>query len=78
MKLQANPYDRSSAGECQMSLIEKLRTVRTRFGGGFSARSRSEQVEILWRVWSFAAVCGILACIGTLIVMVARLVEFLT
>lgn len=40
--------------------------------------SRSEQVEILWRVWAFAAICSILACIGTLIVTVARLVEFLT
>ena len=40
--------------------------------------SRSEQVEILWRVWAFAAIFSILACIGTLIVTVARLVEFLT
>lgn len=61
-----------------MSLIEKLRTVRTRFGGGFNARSRSEQVEILWRAWAFAAACGILACIGMLVMTFARLVEFLT
>lgn len=61
-----------------MPIIEKLRTVRSRFGGGMDGLSRSEQVEILWRVWAFAAVCGILACIGTLIVMVARLVELLT
>lgn len=56
-----------------MRVIEKLRTVRIRFGGGFNGLSRSEQVEILWRVWAFAAVCGTLACIGMLIVMVARL-----
>ena len=61
-----------------MSFIEKLRTVRSRFGGGIDSLSRSEQVEILWRAWTFAAVCGILACIGTLIVMVARLVKILT
>lgn len=61
-----------------MPFIEKLRTVRIRLGGGMDDLSRSEQVEILWRVWVFAAVCGLLACIGTLIVMVARLVEILT
>ena len=54
-----------------MPIIEKLRTVRSRFGGGMDGLSRSEQVEILWRAWAFAAACGILACIGTLIVMVA-------
>ena len=57
-----------------MPIIEKLRTVRSRFGGGMDGLSRSEQVEILWRVWAFAAACGILSCIGTLIVMVARLI----
>ena len=61
-----------------MPFIKKLRTVRTRFGGGMDGLSRSEQVEILWRAWAFAAVCGILACIGTLIVMVVRLVGLLT
>lgn len=61
-----------------MPFIEKLRNVRTRFGGGMDSLSRSEQVEILWRIWAFAAACGVLACIGTLIVMVARLVELLT
>lgn len=61
-----------------MPIIEKLRTVRSRFGGGMDGLSRSEQVEILWRAWVFAAACGILACIGTLIVMIARLVELLT
>lgn len=61
-----------------MPFIEKLHNVRTRFGGGMDSLSRSEQVEILWRVWTFAAVCGVLACIGTLIVMVARLVGLLT
>lgn len=57
-----------------MSFIDKLRD--SLYGGG--SRSRSEQVEILWRAWAFAAVCGILACIGTLVVTIARLVELLT
>lgn len=61
-----------------MSVIEKIRDIWERYGGGFNARSRSEQVEILWRAWAFAAVCGILACIGTLVVTIARLVELLT
>lgn len=61
-----------------MPFIVKLRNVRTRVGGGMDGLSRSEQVEILWRAWAFAAVCGILACIGTLMVMIARLVELLT
>lgn len=57
-----------------MPFIDKLRDTLN----GSGTRSRSEQVEILWRTWAFAAVCGILACIGTLVVTVARLVEFLT
>lgn len=57
-----------------MSFIDKLRDL---LNGGVS-RSRSEQVEILWRAWVFAAVCGILACIGTLVVTIVRLVESLT
>ena len=60
-----------------MPIIEKLRTLRSRFGGGMDGLSRSEQVDILWRVWAFAAACGILACIGTLIVMIARLIEII-
>ena len=57
-----------------MPFIDKLRNTLN----GSGTRSRSEQVEILWRAWVFAAVCGVLACIGTLVVTVARLVEALT
>lgn len=57
-----------------MPFIDKLRDKLN----GSGTRSRSEQVEILWRAWVFAAVCSILACIGTLIVTVAWLVELLT
>ena len=57
-----------------MPFIDKLRNMLN----GSGTRSRSEQVEILWRAWVFADVCAILACIGTLVVTVARLVESLT
>lgn len=57
-----------------MPFIDKLRDTLN----GSGTRSRSDQVEILWRAWAFAAVCGILACIGTLVVTIARLVELLT
>lgn len=56
-----------------MPFIDKFRNTLN----GSGARSRSEQVEILWRAWVFAAVCGILACIWTLIVTITRLVESL-
>lgn len=56
-----------------MPFIDKLHDTLN----GSGTRSRSEQVEILWRAWAFAAACGTLACIGTLIVMIARLIEFL-
>lgn len=57
-----------------MPFIDKLRDTLN----GSGTRSRSEQVEILWRAWAFAAVCGILACIGTPVVAISRLVESLT
>ena len=57
-----------------MPFIDKLRNTLN----GSGTRSRSEQVEILWRAWVFADVCAILACIGTLVVTVARQVESLT
>ena len=50
-----------------MSVIEKIRDIWERYGGGFNSLAPCAQVEILWRAWVFAAVCGILACIGTLI-----------
>lgn len=58
-----------------MPLIEKLRDIWTRYGGGFNGLSRSEQVEILRGAWTFALACGVLACIGTLFMILARLIE---
>lgn len=61
-----------------MPLIEKLRDAWDRYGGGFNSLSRSEQVEILHGAWTFSLALGVIACIATLIVMLARLIEFLT
>lgn len=60
-----------------MPIIEKLRNIWTRYSGGFNGLSRAEQVEILHGAWTFALACGVLACIGTLFMMLARLIEFL-
>lgn len=58
-----------------MPIIEKLRDFWTRYGGGFNGLSRSDQVEILHGAWTFALACGVLACIGTLFTILARLIE---
>lgn len=43
----------------------------------FNNLSRSEQVEILHGAWTFSLALGVLSCIATLVVMLARLIEFL-
>lgn len=60
-----------------MHIINILRDIWTRYGGGFNNLSRSEQVEILHGVWTFSLALGVLSCIATLVVMLARLIEFL-
>lgn len=60
-----------------MHVIEKLRDIWTRYGGGFNNLSRSEQVEILHGAWTFSLALGVFSCIATLVVMLARLIEFL-
>lgn len=60
-----------------MRVIEKLRNIWTKYGGGFNSLSRAEQVEILRGAWTFSLALGVLACIATLFVMLARLIEFL-
>mgnify|MGYP004523219995 FL=1 len=60
-----------------MPIIEKLRNLWTRYFGGFNSLSRAEQVEILHGAWTFALACGVLACIGTLVMILARLIESL-
>lgn len=61
-----------------MHVIEKLRDIWTRYGGWFNNLSRSEQVEILHGAWTFSLALGVLACIATLVMMLARLIESLT
>lgn len=61
-----------------MPIINKLRYIWTKYGGGFNSLSRSEQVEILHGAWTFSLALGVIACIATLIVMIARLIKFLS
>lgn len=61
-----------------MPIINILRDIWTRYGGGFNNLSRSEQVEILHGAWTFSLSLGVLACIATLVMMLARLIESLT
>ncbi len=61
-----------------MHVIEKLRDILTKYGGGFNNLSRSEQVEILHGAWTFSLALGVLAGIAMLFVMLARLIQFLT
>ena len=60
-----------------MPIINILRDIWMRYGGGFNSLSRSEQVEILHGAWAFSLALGTLACIATLVVMLARMIEFL-
>ncbi|RGM31483.1 hypothetical protein [Collinsella sp. OM08-14AT] len=60
-----------------MPIINILRDIWTRYGGGFNSLSRSEQVEILHGVWTFSLTLCVLACIATLFVMLVRPIEFL-
>lgn len=61
-----------------MPIINILRNIWTRYGGGFNNLSRSEQVEILHGAWTFSLALGVLSCIATLVVMLVRLIELLT
>ena len=60
-----------------MPIINILRDIWMRYGGGFNNLSRSEQVEILYGAWTFSLALGVLSCIATLVVMLARLIELL-
>lgn len=60
-----------------MYIINILRDIWTRYGGGFNNLSRAEQVEILHGVWTFSLALGVLSCIAMVVVMIARLIEFL-
>lgn len=61
-----------------MPIINILRNIWTRYGGGFNSLNLAEQVEILHGAWTFSLALGVLACIATLVMMLARLIESLT
>lgn len=60
-----------------MHIINILRDIWTRYGGGFDSLSRSEQVEILHGAWTFSLALSAFASIVSLVVMLVRLIEFL-
>lgn len=60
-----------------MHVIEKLRKIWKKYGGEFNSLSCSEQVEILHGAWTFSLALCVFSCIATLVVMLARLIEFL-
>ena len=60
-----------------MPIINILRDIWTRYGGGFNSLSHAEQVEILHYAWPFSLALGVFACIATLVAMLARLIELL-
>ena len=49
-----------------------------RYGAGSNSLSRAEPVQILHGAWTFSLALGVLACIATLVMMLARLIESLT
>ena len=59
-----------------MAVIEKLRDIWTRYGGGFNSLSPFEQDEILHGVWTLSLLLGAFACIAAGDVMLVRLIEF--
>lgn len=60
-----------------MTVIEKLRDIWTRYGGGFDSLSLSEQFDILHGVWTFSLALDVIAGIAMLVVMLVRLIELL-
>lgn len=60
-----------------MHIINILRDIWKKYGGGFNNLSRPEQVEILHGAWTFSLALGALSCIAALVVMLARLIELL-
>ena len=55
-----------------MRVIEKLRDIWTRYGGWFKSLSPYELDEFIHSAWIFVIKCGVLACIGTFIVILEQ------
>lgn len=52
-----------------MHVIEKLRDFWMRYGGGFNSLSPYELDEFIHSAWILVLLGGVLACIGTLLVV---------
>ena len=52
-----------------MHVIAKLRDIWMRYGGGFNSLSPYEQDEFIHSAWILVLLGGVLACIGTLLVV---------
>lgn len=52
-----------------MHVIEKLRDIWMRYGGWFNSLSPYELDEFIHSAWILVLLCGVLACTGTLLVV---------
>lgn len=56
-----------------MHVIEKLRKLWKRYGGGFNRLSPYELDEFIHSAWILVLFGGVLACMGTLLVVLNNL-----
>ena len=52
-----------------MHVINKLRDIWTKSGGWFNSLSPYEQDEFIHSAWIFVLACAVLACIGSLVLV---------
>lgn len=58
-----------------MHVIEKLRDIWTRFGGGFNSLSPYGQDEFIHSAWILVLLGGVLACMVTFLVVLNDLIS---
>lgn len=56
-----------------MHVIEKLRDIWMRYGGGFKSLSPYEQDELIHSAWILVLLGGVLACMVTFLVVLNNL-----
>lgn len=56
-----------------MHIIEKLRDIWMRYGGWFNSLSPYELDEFIHSAWILVLLGGVLACMGTLFVILSNL-----
>lgn len=54
-------------------IIEKLRKILKRYGGGFNSLSPYELDEFIHSAWILVLLGGVLVCMGTLLVVLNNL-----